>query len=149
MAGRVSRATKTVLQIAQEKLIPLEHDEQVMLFQWAALAQGQHPELRLLVAIPNGGERHKAVAAKLKAEGVKPGFPDIMLPVARCGRHGLFIELKRRNGVPSDVKPSQRSWLDALEAEGYRVVVAYGWEEARDGILFYLSGGNKEPPPPL
>lgn len=43
----------------------------------------------------NGGHRHPAVAAKLKAEGVVSGVPDLAL-VWR-GR-AIFIELKARNG---------------------------------------------------
>ena len=53
-----------------------EHDEQVLIFKWARLSEGRWPELALLFAIPNGGHRHKAVAAKLKAEGVRAGVPD-------------------------------------------------------------------------
>ena len=57
--------------------IPSEHVEQVRLFAWAKYACSTLPKLSLLYAIPNGGARHKAVAAKLRAEGVKPGVPDI------------------------------------------------------------------------
>ena len=32
----------------------------------------------------------------LKRQGVKAGVPDIMLPAARAGYHGLYIELKGR-----------------------------------------------------
>ena len=75
-----------------------EHDEQAALFQWAELMAAQIPELRLMFAIPNGGHRHIGVARKLKAEGVKPGVPDIFLPVARNKFHGLFIEMKFGRG---------------------------------------------------
>ena len=33
--------------------------------------------------IPNGGSRHPAEAARLKAQGVKAGVPDLCIPVAR------------------------------------------------------------------
>ncbi len=65
--------------------IPTEHVEQVSLMRWAALTKRRRPELALLYAIPNGGDRHKAVAAKLSAEGVKSGVPDLCLPVPRLG----------------------------------------------------------------
>lgn len=116
-----------------------EHDEQVALFQWAAIFSGQVAELTLLFAVPNGGQRHKAVAAKLKAEGVKSGVPDVMLPVARGGYHGLFVEMKRANGVPSDVSDLQAQWHHTLRYRDYQVVVAFGFDQARAAILKYLS----------
>ena len=45
-----------------------EHDEQVALFEWAAMNRSRIPELKLMFAIPNGGHRHKAVAGKMKAD---------------------------------------------------------------------------------
>ena len=66
-------------------MLASEHQEQAALFRWAWFAQVKHPALALLYAIPNGGHRHKAVAARMKAEGVKAGVPDLCLPVARGG----------------------------------------------------------------
>ena len=116
-------------------LTPSEHDEQVTLFAWAELASVQYPQLKLLFAIPNGGARHPVVGAKLKKEGVKAGVPDLFLPVARGDSHGLFIELKTANGRPT---PIQREWLLSLHCQGYKTVVAYGWDEARSCIEAYL-----------
>ena len=64
------------------------------MFTWAFYEAAAHPELKNLFAVPNGGLRSKTEAARLKAAGVKAGVPDIMLAVARCGFHGLFIEMK-------------------------------------------------------
>ena len=122
---------------ARRNFTPSEHDEQVNLMQWAAHTACTHPELRLLYAIPNGGQRHKVTAAKLKAEGVRAGIPDLNLPVPRGTFCGLYIELKRRQG--GRVEPEQRDWLNALEAQGYRTYVCRGWESARDAILEYLA----------
>lgn len=118
--------------------LPSEHVEQMRLFQWAHYARGSHPELRLLYAVPNGGARHKAVAAKLKAEGVRAGVPDVCLPVARGGFHGLYIELKRQRGTRPSAE--QREWLAALMDAGYRATWCPGWEAARDVIETYLRG---------
>ncbi len=87
---------------------PCEEIEQTCLFRWAALESGAHPELALLHAIPNGGKRSKSEAARMKAAGVKPGVPDMFLPVAREGCHGLYIELKRRDG--GRVSTEQTAW---------------------------------------
>ena len=115
--------------------VPTEHDEQVALFQWAA--GSGIPELELMAAIPNGGYRHPATAALLKKEGVQAGYPDIVLDVARGGYHGYRLELKRsdRSNHPT---PEQTAWIERLRAQGYRVDVCYGCEEAIEAILMYL-----------
>ena len=114
-----------------------EHSEQVAVFEWAELASGRHPELALMFAVPNGGARNIVVARKMKAEGVKPGVPDIMLPVARKRFHGLAIEMKRRAG--GRVSDDQLFWLDALTEQSWLAVVCKGWEEAVAVIEGYLN----------
>lgn len=116
--------------------VPTEEQEQAAVIEWAAYSQGKFPELRYLMHIPNGEERHPAVAAKLKKMGVKPGVPDLFLPVARGGWHGLFIEMKRKHG--GRLSEKQVEWLKALEAERYCAVVCAGAEEACDTIMQYL-----------
>lgn len=128
-----------------------EHDEQAALFHFAALHEWHEPRLAMLFAIPNGGARHPATGAKLKAEGVRPGVPDVMLAVPgfdvletpgddglgiRAERHGLFIELKRTRG--GTVSAEQRAWHDRLRRQGYRVAVCRGWTEAVAAIADYL-----------
>ena len=116
--------------------IPTENQEQAALFEWAEAASGKYPELRLLHAIPNGGLRDARTAVTLQRTGVKPGVPDICLPVPRGGYGALYIELKRvKGGVMS---ANQRIWLNLLNANGNRAVVCRGWLEARDTILNYL-----------
>lgn len=89
--------------------------------------------------IPNGGSRNKAEAARLKAQGVRAGVPDICLPAARGCYHGLYIELKRRNG--GRVSEAQRGWIEYLENAGYCARVCHGWDEARETIEKYLAAG--------
>lgn len=117
-------------------IIPTEDEEQAALFDWAARMEKRHPELQLLHAIPNGGARHAAVGAKLKRTGVKRGVPDICLPVARNGCHGLYIELKRRQHGRASTE--QVAWMDALVREGYHCALCYGWDAAREVILRYI-----------
>ena len=112
-----------------------EHLEQCAVMQWAQLHEKRYPALELLYAIPNGGVRHKAVAAKLKAEGVKPGIPDLCLNAARGGFHGLYIEMKYgKNKTSKD----QDKIIAGLRAEGYRVEVCYSAGEAIDVLQEYL-----------
>lgn len=112
-----------------------EHDEQVALFKWAAHMSALHPELGLLFAIPNGGKRDKLIALQMQREGVKPGVPDVCLPVPRKGWHGLFIELKFGANRPTEY---QLEWLERLAEQGYLAVVCYGWAEATEVIQDYL-----------
>jgi hypothetical protein len=119
-----------------------EDAHQAALFNWVRLALPKFPKLKLLHAIPNGGQRNKIVAAKLKAQGVQAGVPDLCLPVARHGFHGLYLEGKRpasagvRAGTTSD---SQDQWIANLREEGYRVQVFFGWQEAAKILTEYLS----------
>lgn len=117
---------------------PTEEQEQAAVIEWAILMEKQAPELALLFHIPNGAERHPAVAAKLKKQGVKPGVPDLFLPVARGTAHGLYVEMKRQKG--GRVSEDQKAWMEALTQQGYVCVVAHGAEEACDVIWQYLEG---------
>lgn len=117
--------------------IPTEHQEQCALFEWQEWMAKQMPELHLMHAIPNGGKRDIRTAAMLKAEGVKPGVPDIFLPVSRGGKHGLYIELKRRKG--GTVSKAQEAWIRALTAQGFVCAVCHGAEEAKNEILAYMA----------
>lgn len=118
-----------------KRSLATEHEIQVALFEWADLQAMNRPELALLFAIPNGGQRHPAVALKMKREGVKRGVPDICLPVPKNGLNGLWLELKRQGGR---VKPEQKLWHERLRSQGYRVELAYSTEEGIAKILEYL-----------
>lgn len=112
-----------------------ESQEQQALFQWAAWAEGKYPELETIYHIPNEGKRSLATGGKLKAEGLKAGFPDIGLSVAKRGYHGLYIEVKSQKGRMS---PEQKEWQKRLTKYGNLSIVCYGFEEARDAIEWYL-----------
>ncbi len=122
--------------------VPSESTEQTHLFQWARMQQGSYPDLRLLYHIPNGGSRHRLEAVHLKQQGVRAGVPDICLPVAKCGCHTLYIEMKRITG--GRVSSEQAEWIKALMAQGHMVAVCQGWEMARDVIMNYLKGSGAD-----
>lgn len=117
-------------------MIPSESQEQQTLFQWAGMMTGKYPELKLCHHIPNGGSRNAIEAHNLRLQGVKPGVPDICLPVARGRYHGLYIELKRQQR--SRLSVEQKIWLNDLRDQGYMAVVCYGWEDAKNVIERYL-----------
>lgn len=122
---------------------PLEAAEQRALFQWTKKMQVSHPELAYVYHIPNaggyrGGFRANAQrVAGMLLEGLKPGYPDIGLDIARGPFFGLRIELKRVRG--SVVSKQQKDWLAWLQGAGYYAVVCRGAEEAKVVLMEYLS----------
>jgi hypothetical protein len=114
-----------------------EHAEQSALMQWCELNRNAMPELQNIFAIPNGGQRHIVVAQQLKAEGVKPGVPDLFLAYPASGYSGLFVEMKRRMG--GKLSPLQQEWRERLTNSGYCVRICLGWEEAKSAIIEYLT----------
>ena len=121
--------------------VPLEGVEQKRLFEWACYESGKYPELRMMFHIPNEGKRNPRTGARMKTEGMKSGVPDICLPVARGGCHGLYIELKRQKG--GRVTEEQTKWLEDLSRQGYAVAVCRGWERASEIIMEYLEQEGK------
>ena len=116
-------------------LHPTEHEEAVLFADWCQAERLTDPRLALIFAIPNGGHRQIGVARKMKAEGVKRGVPDYLLPVPNGEYHGLFIELKTKTGSTSK---EQKQWLHALTQQGYLAVVAKGADEAISTVQKYL-----------
>ena len=115
-----------------------EHEEQVALMRLVEMHKGRWPELGMLYAIPNGGDRHPAVGRKLRAEGQKKGIPDLCLPVPRGGFHGLYIEMKRQK--KGRISPEQIAWLSALREQGYRAEMCLGAAAAWEVIQEYMRG---------
>ena len=90
----------------------------------------------LIYAIPNGGQRNVIVASKLKAEGVLSGVPDLHIPIAKKGFHGLYIELK--NSKAGKVSDNQKTIMEKLQSEGYRCEVCRSFDEFRNVVDNYM-----------
>lgn len=112
-----------------------EADEQSAFFRWLEFAAHQAPPLALCYHVPNGGSRDRREAARLKAQGVRAGVPDLCLPVPRGEWHGLYIEMKVDGNAPTK---AQKRWLSALRAQGYYTAVCYGWLAARAAVCDYM-----------
>jgi hypothetical protein len=131
---------------AEQNLKPLrkrpsheEHDIQVACVRWFRLS---YPHLaKNLFAIPNGGWRNEAVAAKLKAEGVTAGVFDLELLVARNDCNALFLDTKTKVGRLSD---KQKEWAEAVKKHGYKCVVFRSLDEFIHIIENYLASNFKE-----
>ena len=90
------------------------------------------------MALPNGGSRDRREAARLTAQGVKPGVPDLFIPRAAGRFHGLFIEMKREKG--GKISQHQAEWIALLRREGYAAYACPGFDNARMVIEKYLAG---------
>lgn len=119
-----------------------EHSEQVALFDWFFLMTSAYPELDLAFATPNGIPLSGSAKSKgrvinyMKAEGLRPGAPDIVLPVARGGYMGLFVEMKAIGGRLSE---NQEQYLAQAREQGYLCIVPYGFEQAQEWVEQYLA----------
>ena len=88
-----------------------------------------------IIHIPNEGKRSKSYASKLKRMGLAKGFPDLFIPLAKKGAHGLFVELKVGNNKTTE---EQREWLSLLRDNGYAAYVCRGFQSAKNCIDEYL-----------
>lgn len=130
--------SQTARRGSQKRRREPEHEAQCEVVAWAAarVLAGQW-ELEWLFAVPNGGHRHPATAARLKAEGVKRGVPDLWLPIPHGGKVGCVIEMKIKPNIPTT---EQLAWLDELAAVGWRTAVAYSAAEAIAVLGDYVAG---------
>lgn len=121
----------------------VEHQHQVALINWASrvllpAAADVEPGATIawyLLAVPNGGRRAPREAARLKAEGVKAGVSDLLLPLRRDGFAGLWLELKAPKNKPTD---SQYQWLRRMARAGYRAEWRDSWTDAAAVIADYV-----------
>jgi hypothetical protein len=103
-----------------KEAIPTEHEEQRDFVRWF---RRKFSDVRIF-AIPNGGNRSQSAGAKLKAEGVSAGVPDLFVPAWR-----LWIEMKRQKG--GRVSPEQTDWMQYLESLGHTCLLCPGSENAQ------------------
>ena len=103
---------------------PSEHLEQVRFVAWFRKTYPQH----WVFAIPNGGDRNRITAAKLKAEGVSRGVPDLFVPSMR-----LWVEMKRQKG--GSLSADQKEWRDYLKEQGYLWIRGNGFEDAKQQVI--------------
>lgn len=88
-----------------------------------------------LYAVPNGGKRNAREGARLKAQGVKAGVNDLVLPIAAGGYGGLYVELKVGKNTLTD---SQREFHQRLTEGGQCVGTCWTFEQAMQVISCYM-----------
>jgi hypothetical protein len=118
-----------------------EHDEQATVIQWARYQEIRHPELYWLhsslngIVIPAPPATRARIINHMKAEGMRKGIPDLFLPLARRGYHGLYIEMKTDKGK---LTVEQKDFLAYAEAAGYLDLACFGADEAIDQLKWYI-----------
>lgn len=101
----------------------------------------QYPALfAIAVHIKNEGKRSMSQVSKDKAQGLKKGAPDIMIPCSPP----ILIELKQKNHTKSRWQTGQQEFLIAAQEQGAFVCVAIGADGAMLAIQYYLD--NKKAP---
>lgn len=119
-------------------LVPTEHQEQAAVISWWHAAHGLYRlQIFALFAVPNGGARDAITGSLLKAEGVRPGTPDLILAAPTPAFSGLFIEMKKVGGAKPS--PEQEAFIAYLLSAGYSASVHYGAASAIKEIEDYLS----------
>ena len=120
-----------------------EHTEQAAVITWARYNQTRYPALVWLhsslngIVIPAPPAVRARIINHMKAEDMKPGVPDLFLPCARRGYHGLYIEMKTSKGALS---PAQKDFLEYADAAGYLDKVCYSADDAIEALEWYLNG---------
>ena len=123
-ARRFRKAAKPVRGVVTDNSVlkvPTEHQEQVLFVQWF---RRTYPDVRIF-AIPNGEARSQSAGARLKAEGVSAGVPDLFIPA-----WNTWIEMKRSDG--GRISPKQKDWWDYLSGIDHQVFVCAGADIAKE-----------------
>jgi hypothetical protein len=125
-----------------------EHQEQAVVVEWwDHYSKTRKIPTELLIAIPNAAKRSYKLAARLKAEGLRSGVPDLFLAWTkhfRCKRDGymemifggLWIEMKvaRKGANPTK---QQTIIIELLRYAGYNAIICRGATEAIRAIRAY------------
>lgn len=90
-----------------------------------------------IVHVPNEGKRTLANGRQLARMGLRRGFPDLFIPTARKGYHGMFIELKR--DIHCKATEHQQRWINYLNRQGYYAVICHGADAAIAEIDKYFA----------
>ena len=88
-------------------------------------------------AVPNGGNRSKREASRLKAEGVKAGVPDIT--VVNDGiYYGLEVKKPPTTTPKGYLSKVQKEFIETLKSNGAEVAVVYS---VADVITAFIDWG--------
>lgn len=110
--------------------IPTEEVEQRIFVQWLKLKQLPH------FRVPNETYTKSYMQrAKNTALGVSSGVPDLFVVIPN--KNLIGIEMKRLKG--SVISPTQKAWIEILNAVGVPTYICYGADAAIAVINKYLT----------
>ena len=95
--GNITESSNDIGDQTSDPTIPSEHLEQC---RFISRFRKKFPGVRI-IAIPNGGWRDIKTAARLKAEGVTKGVPDLFIPEWRfwvAPHAGALVETHKAEG---------------------------------------------------
>lgn len=109
-----------------------EHEEQKAICQWLDIHDVLYHSIPNGVVLSGDSIARGRYMNYLKAEGLRSGVPDLFICdithfCSEIGVRGVYVEMKAEKGI---VSPNQQKWCDRLSARGFRVVVAYGYDDA-------------------
>ena len=94
-------------------------------------------------AVPNGGNRSKREASRLKAEGVKAGVPDITI-VNDGIYYGLEVKKPKTTSAKGRLSKVQKRFHKKIEEAGGYVEVVYSLEDVIELINRLMISVDKE-----
>lgn len=114
----------TNLQRLQKRAIS-EEEHLAKVLRWRDAVKEELPGIELLFSLRS---------AKTSPRRIEEGLPNLMLPIAFPGYHGLFIEMKRLGAKITD---SQHRFLYKMQEQGFCSVACFGAEAAMEVIRWY------------
>lgn len=109
---------------------------QIDCFSWVNY---HHPDLWFFHPV-NEGMMPPQYREKLIQMGMRKGVNDLITQMPRSGFSGGTFELKRPQGVPSDVTKEQAEYLSAVRAAGGFSAACFGVDAFRRAVKYYLTG---------
>lgn len=131
--------------VKKERARPVHHEAnlQIQCVEWFYLQFPQHR----VVHIPNEGKRAAFSGHFLKRMGMSAGVLDFLIPVARMGFHGFWIEFKKDEKEVRRVLASKRKedleqlgWMEYLRAQGNKVEMIGSFERFTGEVARYMRG---------
>lgn len=110
-----------------------EHRLQCACVNWFRI---QYPKLHyILFAVPNAGKRDPRIGAYMKAEGLLPGAPDLILLKSNRRYCALCIEMKTKTGRQ---QASQKKWEMEAKKNDIMYVICRSLEDFKKVITEYF-----------
>lgn len=109
---------------------PSEDECQKALVSWFRLTYKD----AIIFSVANGGYRDPREAKTLKQTGLLAGIPDLCI---LTNNKMFFVEMKKQKG--GTLSKVQKDMIPKIEHLGFKVIVGYGFRDAKEKVEEYLS----------